>query len=342
MGVDRPTFTLDGALAAIAQLESLLRDANVRIETGSGLERAFLAAANWAYEARSPSGSALDARTDTRDALGAVNISANILSVREHPSFSELESHLRLLATADPSTFPQSRHSAVDCQLFELLVACWAMRAGANVTLESPRATAEPNPDVVALFDDISIGIACKAPVSASTETYYQRLREGAAQTLRRAGDTGRIVALNARTRIPFEALQPVRGKFGDSAEPPQYGAFEDAAEPSRILAREMERLNRELANLHLADVRHDEQSPMSRIDGWLFSAHAPTSIVAVAMRMIDGSLQRASGPVQASAKYAGSAKLFPADPRVHVFVDALAKEANRQLLSKDGSVALA
>jgi hypothetical protein len=335
-------FRLDEVRKTFEELESLLRDAGVKVGPGSGLERAFLAVANWEYQAQSPSGTTEDARRDTRDVVGAVNVASNILSVRHHPSFGEVIDHLALLATADPSTQPMARFSAVDCQLYELLVACWSMRAKAHVGLEpSLGATEEPNPDIVATIEGFSIGIACKAPDSNALESYCKRMKEGAFQTLRRASDVGRLVVVNARTRIPFDEFQPTLGRFGSKIDPPRYGVFEDRDEPERILARHMERLNAELADLHNRDVNHDPHSPMSKIDGWLFSAHAPTTIIADALRSVDGALSRSVGPVQASAKYAGNAKLYSANPRVHEFLDALAVEANRNLIGTGDGVSL-
>ncbi len=338
------SFTLDEALATVAKLEALLSEFGVKVRTGSGIERAFLATAGWEYEGRSPSGTLDDARPDLRDVLGAVDLAANLFSVRTHPSFDALVGHLALLATADPSTLPVTRYSAVDCQLFELVVACWAMRAGALVSLELPAGGKKttPNPDVVATLRELVVGIACKAPNSASSETYYQRLKEGASQTLRRAADGGRLVVLNARGRIPFDGLQPTTGTFNSSTDVPRYGAFLDPDESGRVLSSAMEELNRELATLHESDVRNEPSSPMSRIDGWLTSAHVPTAIVANGLRIVHGRRERSDGFVHSSAKHAFTVRLLPADPQVHIFLDQLAVEANRHLVGADGAVSLA
>jgi hypothetical protein len=337
---ERRSFMLPEAQATLVRLEELLKARGVVAQMGGGLERAFLAAANWEYEARSPSGATDDARRDTRDVLGAVDLAANILSVEDHPSFGALTEHLGLLATGDPSTLPLARFSAVDCQLYELLVACWAMRASAHVRLERPTGKkSEDNPDIVASLDGFTIGIAVKAPGSQSNETYYERLHEGAAQTLRRPGDLGRLVAVNARSRVPFDGLQPTLGTFGSTSDPPRYGAFNDPAEPPRLLAAAMNELNADLAKLHEADLRHDTASPMGKIDGWLLSAHVPTTILGQGLRMNAGQLEQSVGPVPSSAKFAASVELHPADRRVLNFLAQLAIEANRALVGRDGVV---
>jgi hypothetical protein len=338
----RTSFTVPEALATLVRLEGLLGARGVMVQPGGGLERAFLAAANWEYEAHAPTGTTEDARRDTRDVLGAVDFAANILSVEGHPSFDSLVDHLRLLGTGDTSTLPRGRFSAIDCQLYELLVACWAMRASARVALERPTGKKlEDNPDVVATLDGFTVGIAAKAPGSSSSETYFQRLREGAAQTLRRSDDVGRLVAINARSRLPFDGLQPTLGTFGSAIDPPKYGAFLDPSEPPRILAAAMNELNADLATLHESDVKLDLASPMAKIDGWLLSAHVPTTIVAEGLRVVGGQLVRGVGPLPSSAKFAASAQLHPADGRVHAFLSQLAIEANRPLIGRDGVVVL-
>jgi hypothetical protein len=94
----RRSFTLPEAEHTIAEFECLLKEYGIKAQRGGGLERAFLAAANWVYEAKSPSGALDDARGDTRDVIGAVDPAANVLSGRSHADFGNLAKRLQVIS----------------------------------------------------------------------------------------------------------------------------------------------------------------------------------------------------------------------------------------------------
>ena len=136
--MSRRSFTQREAAATIEKLIDFLGSFDLEVPVGSGLERAYLAAANWGYQAQTPTGDASDGRQSMRDIVGAVNLAANLLSVVDSPQFEQLVAHLPLVASADPSTRPTSRFSTPDCKLFELIVGSWAIRAGADRCLSRP------------------------------------------------------------------------------------------------------------------------------------------------------------------------------------------------------------
>lgn len=187
-------------------LESILGDHGIEVRPGSFLETGILDVFRIDYERRStfrPDAS-FDVPSRYANLFGIVELAEQLLAVREHHDFGQLEQHLELLNT---TTAPQNRASSQTDQaanrLFELLVACWAMRVGHEVELEVPGAR-KPNPDVLVTIKGRRWGFACKTLYSTHPESLVENLRKGVQQIRRSAAEIG-IVIVNLRNLIPHE-----------------------------------------------------------------------------------------------------------------------------------------
>ena len=193
-------------------LEGLLRRHCIAIQPGSPLESAVLNAMLIAERKRSGVKAVgdEDVRDSYRVLAGIHELSNLILSVRDHPSFTSLLPHLRLLndGAALQNTKSHSGDSVTN-KLFELLMAAIAMNCGSDVVLDDPIRSDGTNPDILATLGGRRWGIACKVLHSTHPEGFLEHLRKGLQQIEKSPAETG-VVAFNLKNVLPHSDIWPL------------------------------------------------------------------------------------------------------------------------------------
>ena len=188
------------------EFERTLASAGVSIAPGSALEAMTLELYRITEDREKPFTPEASRDVPVRYAkgLGLAELAGQVIAVREHPSFPQLQHHLTLLNSARS---PQNMRSALfdDAanKIFELLVACWLMQVATKVEVEQP---GEPsaNPDVLAWINGRLWGIACKTPYSGAPDSLFENVKKGCEQ-LTRAGVATGVVYVNTRNLIDHE-----------------------------------------------------------------------------------------------------------------------------------------
>ena len=201
-------------LQAVYQFEKLLNQYNLEISEDSSLDKACIEIVRVVEAAKDQI--KLDAEKDFRDTWrvlsGITDFIRKVLSVKDHPDFPQLLSHIELLLdpnagivqTIKTESINQSAH-----KIFELYIAIVAMRIGSNVKLESPNAPQSNNPDVIFDYEGESWGIACKMLNSKKPKTYRNRLEEGIDQVERAPVERG-FVCMSLKNITPYDVLMPL------------------------------------------------------------------------------------------------------------------------------------
>ena len=133
-------YTYETARDKAERLEDLLAGHGITIASGSALERATLSIHDLFYKQQDrPDRDIADFRKLFSDMIGIAELGTQILATADHPQFDSLLPHLELL---NADAILQNQWSPVTEQesnkVFELLVACWAMACGTEVTLDDP------------------------------------------------------------------------------------------------------------------------------------------------------------------------------------------------------------
>lgn len=259
-------------------------------------------------------------------ALGLTYFTANIVSVSQSSQFRALMPHPRLLGTATPSN-AMNVATVADAtnKLFELVVACWAIRAGAQVTLEDPDDTSgDPNPDIIATVGADRILIACKETFSRSIETQFERIAEGFLQIARPQPPAFGLVMLHPRHLLPREGLFPMRGTPGDPNDRPRYSGFRTEQEPFALVEASVMGLAKELGGRWEDHRRDIGEIAAARAAGFLIFVHAVASCVGVRNVVIDGKDENRYGPYPVSIPFTGLYGFPPMPPRIWAFCERL------------------
>lgn len=192
----------DNAIA----FEALLRRQGIRVEQESVLERVILDvfAINYGL-----GHSEAHAGEFAKSLSGFGNLARLVLSVEGHASFPELLPHLRILNDGEVRQTARSPASdQVANKLFELYIACIAMRCGVDVCLDNPQQSQGNNPDVLATFNGVRWGIACKVLHGAHPQTILDLVASGVEQIDRSEAATG-IVMVNLKNWINHDYYWP-------------------------------------------------------------------------------------------------------------------------------------
>ena len=267
-------FTYEDAQTALFKFEELLRRWSILIKPRSALEAAALSVMDLVDLRQRPDSTSwlVDLGGDAANLVGLNDLAVHIIRVADHPDFKEVVPHLRLLNEGEPlqNRASQSRDHAAN-KLFELLVACWAMRAGANdVRLDNPHRSKGDNPDVMFRWRDDTWGVACKALHSRVPQTIFDKMRDGIRQIEACRADCG-IVLLNAKNVIRHtEYLRLANHDKSGKREEPLYQSL-PRSEPQRMLMSEVDAL--------LAGVR-DGIDPQEMIDSFLGTKTMPAWII--------------------------------------------------------------
>lgn len=216
---------------------------------GSPLSRGFEAAARVGART-APALEGADPPQDLRDLfadfVGMAELAAAIQHVRAQPQARQLKDHLRLMVTEKPRVpapeVTQTRRADAPAagatvdpsadKLFELIVACYAMRVGSDVEIDPVRATAAQqgkNPDVLATIDRRRWGFACKSLHSPAPAAMYEHLVKGINQIEQSDAEVGAVL-FSLRTQLDPNSLWPAICLAG----PEQPGAADMAGVPDK------------------------------------------------------------------------------------------------------------
>lgn len=228
----------DNALA----FERLLERHGILIKHGSNLERVILDVFALTY--------GLNERTKNsgdfaKSLAGFGDLARLVLGVEGHPSFPALLPHLRLLNHGE--VLQTSKSLATDQvanKLFELYIGCLAMRCGHSVLLDNPLHSAGDNPDIIATFDDVRWGIACKVLHGNHQQSILNLLDSGLQQIERSSASTG-VVIINLKNRIDHDYYWPTTVFSMDGQA--QVPAFASIQEPLAGLVYDTKAIGRSL-----------------------------------------------------------------------------------------------
>ena len=218
-------YTHAEAAKRLEAIEALLNSNGVQIKQGSELERLSLNVFDVLEKHQDPSlqDDSIDVSEWLREVLGMNHLIGLLLDVAGHPSFAQLIPHLRLLNDGLPAqNSPSSVLDQASNKLFELLIACSAMRAGFLVELDDPDRSRGDNPDVILTAGDgRTFAVACKALHSVKPQTILDNVEKAVDQILASSADRG-VVALNLKNVLHHSRFWSVRNEpswlAGDAA----------------------------------------------------------------------------------------------------------------------------
>jgi len=224
------TYSMADAKLRLDAFEDLLRASGLEIKRGSDLERLALGVIDLHEKHLRPElqdGSA-DIRAWMRETVGFNQLVALILAVKDTARFEQLVPHLHLLnaATTTQNAWAPCTDAASN-KLFELVLACAAIRAGFGVELDHPERSTGRNPDVlVDVGEARPFGVACKTLHSNKPRTMLDNIEKGASQIEASPASRG-IVALNLKNLFPHDDFFPILNVHEwAQGEEPQYAAW--------------------------------------------------------------------------------------------------------------------
>lgn len=238
----------ENAEALVFELESALKPLGIEIQPDSILERMCLNVTDLVYQkydsSLRPDGK-VDIRPSHRNLIGISDLATKIVQASKKSGFSKLKPHLEILNASLPT---QNSFSSVldqgNNKLFELLIACLCLDSeGTDVDLDNPNISTGANPDVIATFDGVRWGFACKALHSAKGMTIFENLKKAVEQIQASPARRG-IPILNAKNILPHDEFWPV---ISDPEVPGEivfsaYPGTKNPIEALRHFAREINR----------------------------------------------------------------------------------------------------
>jgi hypothetical protein len=211
-------YTAHEAAEATTWLIKYLQERGIEAPSGSPLERAALRAWQLAErEETSPNAATYQTQEELQDLYselaGLSEFAFALRAVRKHPDADRLLPLLKLVATPDArstgpklsevasaSQTPQDTADGRANQLFELLLACFALQQGQDLEIDDGAKPGE-NPDILITLNDTRWGFACKALHSENPEGLASLIRSGASQLYRSPAQAG-VVVLSMRSRM--------------------------------------------------------------------------------------------------------------------------------------------
>lgn len=249
----RPRFYHFGQAQQLAgEFKALLQLVGIDFESDSSLERMSLSVSDIVNRRSSPeSRDRTDIRALFGDQAALTDLAFQILQVRNHPNFDQLVGHLRLLNHGEAAqNRPASQTDQAANKIFELLIACLAMRCGVNIQLEPERSSGKRrNPDVLATIRGRRWGIACKVLHSLNPESVIQNIDKGIDQIEASEAEVG-FVVLNLKNVIDHTRYWTILNldEWEAGAEP-VFSAFPDSMVPVEMLEVEVSNIARTVGN---------------------------------------------------------------------------------------------
>ncbi len=330
MPTERYTFAYAEQLAF--DLESLLGTHGLAIARGSVLERVCLSVLQTVeFSKRPPDNDEEDIRPEFRALIGLADLAANLVSVSNSPDFGVLLPHLQLLNEGSPLQNVRTRFDDAANKLFELLVACWAIRAGQDVSLEPPSAPGGgSHPDVIATFEGERWGLACKVPASNNPKSIADLVENGARQLVATPSIQRGLVVLNLRSVVEHDRYWPLQGTFGSAADPAVYGVFKDRRVGIALANEEVQSILRTVSEEIAARGTSDLASEALDIVGVFAFAHTTLGVEMSIARLQPGHPTGDAwiGPMPTSLKVRYGALFEPHSKATEAAVNALEHEA--------------
>jgi hypothetical protein len=211
MNTTKNTFTYDDAESLVYAIDTALSRVGLTIEVGSAFDECRITVLRLAAQHRKEHAevdNSVDIRPDFRDFVGLVDFAAKLYAVSDNSAFADLKPHLELLNKG--KVVQNSRNlmnDDINNKLFELYVACLCIAAGAtDVHLDHPKNSNGNNPDVIATFDGVVWGFACKALNSSQGMSAFENL-EKAVRQIERAPVAIGIPVLSIKNILPHDEL---------------------------------------------------------------------------------------------------------------------------------------
>ena len=274
----RPRFySFDRAQQLADEFRALLQTFGIDLEPGSSLERMSLSVADIVSRRNSPgSRDRMDIRTLFGDQAALTDLAFQVLQVRDHSDFDQLLGHLRLLNHGEASqNRPASQMDQAANKIFELLVACLAMRCGVNIELEPERSSGKKrNPDVLATIRGRRWGIACKVLHSLNPESVIQNIDKGIDQIEASEAEVG-FVMLNLKNVIDHTRYWTILNldEWEAGAEP-IFSAFPNSMIPVEMLETEVSGIARTVGAHVGLDYLTSRFKSVKSLPGILLYAH--------------------------------------------------------------------
>jgi hypothetical protein len=218
----------------------LLRRHGLNIPAGSPLERLALSLVqlNEDFFRQAYADTTADRRPLCAKAIGIDDLARRILSVADHPEFSKLLPHLRLLMrdnTGIVQNFFSHQGDATSNKALELYLGLLALRAGGrDLEMDAPdHSSGGNNPDVTFGLSSRRWGLAAKTMHTDNPKTYGDSVEKGVQQIERARVDVG-VVVVNFKNILALDELWPVRKDA--SGRIVEYATYDDWREALALL----------------------------------------------------------------------------------------------------------
>lgn len=244
----RNTHSYENGERLVFELERVLLGVGIKIAPNSLLEGISYGVMRLVEQYKNPAlrpAADEDIRPFHRECLGLMDIASKLVSVSGHLAFGALKPHLMLLNESSP--LMNSKSACLDSgnnKLFELFVACLCLDAGASdVDLDNPDQSNGKNPDVIATFEGVRWGFACKALHSTAGMTILQAIEKAILQIENSSAQRG-VPILNAKNIIVHDEMW---GAKKDSDGEYVFAAYLSSQIPIQKLLEFAEKLNKEI-----------------------------------------------------------------------------------------------
>jgi hypothetical protein len=218
-----------------AEFESILARHGITIRAGSPLEGMCLSLLD--VEQRSRGDTMEDLRVAYRPAFGLYDLVRRVVRLRDHPEFTVLLDHLRLLNTG---TIAQNIFAATDqvaAKIFELLIGLICLEVGAQTALDHPLTSYGDNPDILTTIEGRRWGFACKVLSGRSPITVFDRIEEGIHQIQVSPAEIGAVI-INLKNVIDHDQMWPLlnAADYAAGRDTPTYASWPSYDGPLALL----------------------------------------------------------------------------------------------------------
>jgi len=233
----RDVWSLEQVRRETAEFERILARHGITIRSRSPLEGMCLSLLE--LEQRSRGHTMEDLRVSYRPALGLYDLVRRIVRLRDHPEFTVLVDHLRLLNTG---TIAQNILAATDqvaAKIFELLIGLICLEVGDQTVLDHPVTSYGDNPDILTTIDGSRWGFACKVLSGQSPITVFDRIEEGIEQIEASPAEIGAVI-VNLKNVIDHDRTWPLLNpaEYAARKDTPTYASWASYQQPLLLLRR--------------------------------------------------------------------------------------------------------
>lgn len=266
--------------AETQKFESILKRYNIEIRAGSPLEQMCFSLLELVRGKATTGDTMEDLRIEYRPAFGLHDLIRRIVRLHEHPDFSILVDHLKLLNTGSVAQNVSAPTDQVAAKIFELFIGLVCLEIGNETRLDGPLRSYGDNPDILTRLDDRLWGFACKVLSGRSPKTMFDRLKEGIDQIEKSPAEVGCVI-INLKNQIDHENTWPMlnKAKWKAGQETPTYGSWADARAPINLLRLHAQQCHKEFIDANGADNVHKLLSGKKSIAGALLYLQTSVAI---------------------------------------------------------------